>query len=145
MALSPCLSYIATYIIPKLITPPVTVYAVFELLKYLGHADVVPLSLRTRTGFTAVSFGLTVLYTVSKTWYHNLAQWRERRALGAEPIPVVKGKWPGNLDVLLEMMRDQDTNYAQQLFEDWSHEYGTLYNIRVLWDDMVRLSKDILG
>ena len=28
---------------------------------------------------------------------------RERKALGGAPIPITKGRWPGNLDILFEV------------------------------------------
>lgn len=134
---SPGVSYLITSIVPKLVTPPATLYALFELLKHLGHGDAIPRSLTTKASFAGLSLSSIVAYAVLKVWYTNVVNWRERRALGAKSVPVVKGKWPGNVDVMLKMVHAFHNDYVAQIFEDWSQEYGTVFNIRMLWDDMV--------
>jgi ABC-type Fe3+-siderophore transport system permease subunit len=52
-------------------------------------------------------FGILYILSVPLFWsVRNIIrlrlQDREARRLGARPIPRIKGKWPGNIDVLVE-------------------------------------------
>ena len=58
--------------------------------------------------------------------------------LEAKPIPRIKGKWPGNIDVLLRMMKAFKTAYLMDVYLDLFHEYKcTTLNTRILWVDQV--------
>ena len=41
----------------------------------------------------------------------RVMQHREMRALGAQNPPAVPGRWPGNVDILLQIAKDMDTGY----------------------------------
>lgn len=59
-------------------------------------------------------------------------------SLGAEPIPCVRGKWPGNLDVGIRLVRSMNDEYIMQYFAELFDEYGVnTLNTRVLWTDQV--------
>ncbi|TFK68916.1 cytochrome P450 monooxygenase CYP63 [Pluteus cervinus] len=61
---------------------------------------------------------------------------REASRLGARPIPQVVGKWPGNIDVLLRMMRAFKTSYVLDVYLQLFQEYKcTTLNLRILWVD----------
>ena len=65
---------------------------------------------------------------------------RERRAcaLNAKTIPCVRGRWPGNVDVLLKMMRAFKTSYVLDVYLQLFEEYQcTTLNLRLLWRDNV--------
>ncbi|KAI0076688.1 cytochrome P450 [Panus rudis PR-1116 ss-1] len=69
---------------------------------------------------------------------HDLHQQR-RQALqrGARMVPVVVGKWPGNLDVLLRMKREVKSRYLCDFFLDLFQEYqSTIVNLRILGADL---------
>ncbi|GLB42805.1 putative cytochrome p450 [Lyophyllum shimeji] len=63
---------------------------------------------------------------------------REAERLGAKPIPRVVGKWPGNIDVLLKMLKAFKTSYVGDVYLKLFEEYGcTTLNTRILWSDMI--------
>jgi hypothetical protein len=78
-----------------------------------------------------ISVGLRSYYTV---W----AQDREAARMGAKPITRVRGRWPGNLDVVLRLVKSFESGYVLQGFADLFAEYGcTTLNTRFFWDDQV--------
>lgn len=79
-------------------------------------------------------------------WIRNLnydiRQAREAARLGTKPVPRIKGKWPGNVDVLLRMMKAFKTAYLMDVYLELFQEYQcTTLNTRILWVDQVRCSK----
>jgi hypothetical protein len=86
-----------------------------------------------------ISIPLTV---VLRSHYTVWSQDREAARLGAQPIPRVCGRWPGNLDVVLRMLKSFESDYVLQGFADLFDEYDcTTLNTRFFWDDQVcRLS-----
>lgn len=96
--------------------------------------------LDVRLGYLALpSYLLSILawgWGVSS--YNAWKQQREMRMLGARPIPRVKGKWPGNLDILLRLLRKSKTSYALEPYLELFREYEcTTLNTRILWVDTV--------
>jgi hypothetical protein len=78
------------------------------------------------------------LAIVIRSHYSVWAQDREAARLGAQPIPRVCGRWPGNLDVVLRMLKSFESDYVLQGFADLFDEYGcTTLNTRFFWDDQV--------
>lgn len=72
------------------------------------------------------------------TWY-DIRQEIESKTLGAKPIKRVKGKWPGNVDVMLRMMKAFKTSYIMDVYLGLFQEYQcTTLNTRILWVDQVR-------
>ena len=70
---------------------------------------------------------------------------REARCLGAKPIPRIVGKWPGNIDILLKMLRAFKTSYVLDVYLNLFEEYKcTTLNTRILWSDNVRSSSNVL-
>ncbi|GBE85606.1 Cytochrome P450 52E2 [Sparassis crispa] len=70
--------------------------------------------------------------------YTDLAQDREAGRLGARQIPRVVGKWPGNIDVLLQLLEASPKSYISMfqlaLFEKYQ---STTINLRLLWQDWI--------
>ncbi|KAF9004996.1 cytochrome P450 monooxygenase CYP63 [Cyathus striatus] len=59
-------------------------------------------------------------------------------AVWATAIPRVVGKWPGNIDVLLKMMRAFKTSYVLDVYLQLFEEYQcTTLNTRILWSDNI--------
>ncbi|KAJ7679274.1 cytochrome P450 [Mycena polygramma] len=82
---------------------------------------------------------LSIPLAISARSYLSLkAQDRAARNLGAKVIPRVKGKWPGNLDVALRVVKSFEEGYVLQIFADLLHEYDTTtLNTRLFWDDQI--------
>ncbi|KAF8308481.1 cytochrome P450 monooxygenase CYP63 [Clavulina sp. PMI_390] len=82
----------------------------------------------------------TPLYWTMKVQYDYFMAKREARRLGVELVPEVKGKWPGNLDVLFEAAEARKTSYSisdiSYLFERMGDKIDTI-NLRVLWQDQI--------
>ncbi|KAG6837575.1 hypothetical protein H0H93_006989 [Arthromyces matolae] len=58
--------------------------------------------------------------------------------LGAKPIPRVVGKWPGNVDVLLKMLKAFKTAYVVDVYLQLFEEYqSTTLNLYILWADQI--------
>jgi hypothetical protein len=78
------------------------------------------------------------LSIVIRSHYSVWAQDRDAARLGAQTIPRVCGRWPGNLDVVLRMLKSFESDYVLQGFADLFDEYGcTTLNTRFFWDDQV--------
>ena len=79
-----------------------------------------------------------ILWGYIRNLYYDVRQSREAKRLGARPVPRIKGKWPGNVDVLLRMMKAFKTAYLMDVYLDLFHEYKcTTLNTRILWVDQV--------
>jgi len=94
-------------------------------------------------GLFAYPAGLVfvLLWAVAKSIYSETQQTWEARSLGTRPIPRVVGRWPGNVDILLKMMRAFKTSYVLDVYRELFEEYQTTtLNLRILWRDNVRIS-----
>ena len=81
------------------------------------------------------------LSVVLRSHYALWTQDRDAARFGAQPIPRVCGRWPGNLDVVLRMLKSFESDYVLQGFADLFHEYEcTTLNTRFFWDDQVFLA-----
>lgn len=80
----------------------------------------------------------TLCWAISKGAYSSYRQRQIAEQLGARPVPCVVGKWPGNIDVLLKMMRAFKTSYVLDVYRQLFEEYQcTTLNLRILWADNV--------
>ncbi|KAK4053493.1 hypothetical protein OIV83_001660 [Microbotryomycetes sp. JL201] len=61
----------------------------------------------------------------------------ERRAAkaGAQTIPKIKGRWPGNIDILTTMMKRFPNEPLGRYWEELAQTYGNTFNINVLGGD----------
>lgn len=83
-------------------------------------------------------FAFITLWAVFKREWMLLSQRREAQQIGAAPIPCVLGKWPGNIDILLRMMRDFKNSYILDVYLNLFEEYQcTTLNLRILWTDTI--------
>lgn len=70
--------------------------------------------------------------------HYDIKQAQEARQLGAKPVPRIKGKWPGNIDILMRMMKAFKTAYLMDVYLELFQEYNcTTLNTRILWVDQV--------
>jgi hypothetical protein len=82
-----------------------------------------------------IAIGLRSQYTI---WCQD----REAARMGAKSITRVRGRWPGNFDVILRMLKSFESGYVLQGFSDLFEEYGcTTLNTRFFWDDQVSVQR----
>ena len=104
--------------------------AFHAVLKYSG----------TQLGFLTqpIHFGFIISWFLFKGALLKTFQDREAGKLGARPIPRIVGRWPGNIDVLLKILRASNTSYIQDVHLNLFEEYQcTTLNTRILWSDAV--------
>ncbi|KAJ3969298.1 cytochrome P450 [Lentinula raphanica] len=59
-------------------------------------------------------------------------------SFNAVSIPRVQGKWPGNLDIAIKLVKSMHEDYLMQFFADLFEEYGShTLNTRILWGDQI--------
>lgn len=93
-----------------------------------------------RLGFLALPahFLAIILWGCIRNVYYDINQVREAKRMGAKPVPRIKGKWPGNIDVLLRMMKAFKTAYLMDVYLELFQEYKcSTLNTRILWVDQV--------
>ncbi|KAJ7784649.1 cytochrome P450 monooxygenase pc-1 [Mycena metata] len=63
---------------------------------------------------------------------------REAAALGARLAPIsLRGKWPGNLDLVMEFQRIVETGYPGDGLREVTEEIGPAVNLKPLWADII--------
>ncbi|KAI0271299.1 cytochrome P450 [Gloeopeniophorella convolvens] len=82
---------------------------------------------------------LSIPITITlRSHYTLLSQDREAARMGAQPITRVRGRWPGNLDIVLRLVKSFESGYVLQGFADLFEEYDcTTLNTRFFWDDQI--------
>ncbi|CAG8700016.1 15178_t:CDS:2, partial [Acaulospora colombiana] len=79
-----------------------------------------------------------VAYIRLNSWYRFYTIDRKAAALGARTIPIVKGKWPGNLDLLIRLMQTPKEAYVGARLYEFFKQYKTnTINIRPLGMDLI--------
>ena len=92
------------------------------------------------SGFVAtlVYIAFIPLWIFLTSWYTIWRQDRRARQLGARSIPRAKGKWPGNIDIMMRFAKDLREGYILQAMGEVLDEYGVdTLNTRILWKDNV--------
>jgi hypothetical protein len=82
------------------------------------------------------------LATVASIWFKTQVKdaYHEycAKQMGARPIPRLQGKWPGNIDVMLDMLKQFKTSYLGDVYLQLFHQYQTTtLNARLLGMDLV--------
>ncbi|KIO19940.1 hypothetical protein M407DRAFT_30384 [Tulasnella calospora MUT 4182] len=145
--LSPGVSYVFSTIAPKLVTPPALILILNQLH---NNQKLIPFSiptsftippipqwLLTPSALIASSVAGSVVIIFGKALWQSVLQRYEMWKLNAVPIPVVKSKWPGGLDVLVGLLGSIENEYAAQYREDLTVEYGYLYCLSILGEDLI--------
>lgn len=114
-----------------------------DLLKILVLPSVVFHLISTRLlekPLGALSYiAFVICWSIGKTFLRGVLHRAERKRLGAREIPCIQGAWPGNIDVLLKMLRAFKTSYIGDVYLQLFEEYQcTTLNTRILWTDHVR-------
>ncbi|THH04268.1 hypothetical protein EW145_g5647 [Phellinidium pouzarii] len=95
---------------------------------------------RVRLGLLSVPAHVLaiVLWGLTRNIIYDVKQAQEARRLGAKPVARIKGKWPGNVDILLRMMKAFKTAYLMDVYLELFQEYKcTTLNTRILWVDQI--------
>lgn len=56
-------------------------------------------------------------------------------------IPKIRGKWPGNLDVLMELVYSDARDYPTEVLSRWSETYGLTFDMGILWSSQIVTGK----
>jgi hypothetical protein len=79
-----------------------------------------------------------LLWAVAKGFYYDRIYTREARKLGAQLIPRVVGRWPGNVDVLLRILHSTKSGHLYDVYLELFNEHkATTLNLRIFWVDHV--------
>ncbi|KAJ7164007.1 hypothetical protein C8R43DRAFT_1122965 [Mycena crocata] len=77
----------------------------------------------------ANAFVLVVGQTMVMPVYHEL----HAKSMGARLAPQIKGRWPGNIDVLRHLLKIYETGYLGDGFYEIIQSLGPMFNLRLLW------------
>lgn len=119
-----------------------------RLLFYICRASVFPAILVAsiifytgiHTGYQVIALYVfsVLICAVTRISFLEAVHRREANHLRAKQIPRVIGKWPGNVDVLLKLLRSAKTTYLVNSYLELFEEYqATTLNLRILWVDQV--------
>jgi hypothetical protein len=62
---------------------------------------------------------------------------RDYQRLRAIPVPKVKGRRLGNIDILKELIEAEDKEYPGDIFLNWSKKYGPTFDMNILWASQI--------
>ncbi|KAF8581493.1 cytochrome P450 [Ramaria rubella] len=83
------------------------------------------------------TLAIPFVFTLRTLWTSNRHASAARR-LGALPIPVVRGSWPGNIDVLKRLLHGWRNGYINETLREFFEEYQSpTINVRILWVDQI--------
>ena len=117
------LSFAKALIVPPLLTS--------LLLRFVCRSASLSVCLPLALLSIPITIGVRSQYAL---WHQD----REAARLGAKPITRVCGRWPGNLDIILRLVKSFESGYVLQGFNDLFLEYDcTTLNTRFFWDDQV--------
>lgn len=105
MALLPVGTVFLLNVLAKLLAPPVSVYAAFSLYKSTTNTQ-----LHQGLVWTCVALAYPLLSFIRKK-HAAFLQHREMSSMGAVEVPSWKGKWPGNIDLLLKVIEQTKSDY----------------------------------
>ncbi|KAF7374917.1 Cytochrome P450 monooxygenase [Mycena sanguinolenta] len=106
--------------VPKLALPSGVAYLLVNYFKLPRWACIV------------ASVSAAPVWIWVRSAYKNFLEEREIRALGAVRVPEVKGKWPGNLDLVVGRLRQAKDGYPFDAVEPMIRRYGRTFNTRIL-------------
>ncbi|KIM86057.1 hypothetical protein PILCRDRAFT_816605 [Piloderma croceum F 1598] len=85
---------------------------------------------------TGGALGIPVVIIAQLVWA-EIYQRRRAAALGARFVPRVVGRWPGNIDVLIDAIEKMRNSYPADGQWDLMKHYGTTYNFYLTWEDTI--------
>ncbi|KDQ49960.1 hypothetical protein JAAARDRAFT_611408 [Jaapia argillacea MUCL 33604] len=70
--------------------------------------------------------------------WKSFADEREAARMGARMAPVMNGKLPGNLDILMKFLNGSNNDYPGEALLEWmEHLNSNTFNLRLLWEDFI--------
>ncbi|KAJ7086135.1 cytochrome P450 monooxygenase pc-1 [Mycena belliarum] len=93
-----------------------------------------PLSIWTALWVSAVAaVSFVVVSTAARSAYHEV----QAKSMGARLAPRVKGRWPGNVDVLRYLLATYETGYLGEGFYEIVDALGPVFNLEFLWSSHI--------
>ncbi|TDL29910.1 cytochrome P450 [Rickenella mellea] len=124
MLLPPGLGFLFARL-PNLLWPPVVTYAI-------SYFTAIPTSLRIVACILSTPCYIAFeAYKSSRAHHHQLA------TRGAQDVPVWPGKWPGNLDILLQLVESWKCGYLGDVIDDAFEGIGATMRFSILGDDEI--------
>ncbi|EMD40206.1 hypothetical protein CERSUDRAFT_112411 [Gelatoporia subvermispora B] len=128
--LTPGLAFLLS-ISPYIVLPPAVAHiALLALARFTNI--IVPDWLRL-LGYVLVY----PIYLGVSSLFDRLHEEYEIRSLGAVRVPEVKGKLPGNIDLLISRFRQNNASYPLAAVEEMAKKYGNIYSIRILGEQRI--------
>ncbi|KAH7105983.1 cytochrome P450 monooxygenase CYP63 [Auriculariales sp. MPI-PUGE-AT-0066] len=86
----------------------------------------------------------TIAYWTVRKALRRRRNAREAARLGAQLVPVIEGKWPGSLDIVVELEREMRNGYATLQWNKF-FEMGNSNTVivRMLWDEFIITRDDV--
>ncbi|KAK0200571.1 cytochrome P450, partial [Desarmillaria ectypa] len=78
-----------------------------------------------------------LIYWALRVVYMGYRRKKEAESMGARIMPCMQGKWPGNIDILAKIISVWAEGYPSDGFEEMIDAHGSIFNLRLLWSDMV--------
>ncbi|KAG9014722.1 hypothetical protein FRB94_010569 [Tulasnella sp. JGI-2019a] len=131
--LAPGLHHLIISTIPRVVVPVVVSYATI-------HFTVARLtSVDSPIWLFFLSLITFHLILTAGTLVHGYNQRRVAARFNAIPVPVVTGRWrlPGNIELIVKMMRGITADYANQWLAEIVVDWGDVINLRILGNDHV--------
>ncbi|KAG1800357.1 cytochrome P450 [Suillus plorans] len=86
---------------------------------------------------SAMVWGAMPLGFAAYIFVDEILQRRKATRLGARLVPRIQGRWPGNLDKLVNVILTLEVEYLGQPVLDEMKELGPTLNYRCLWEDYI--------
>ncbi|KAJ7164002.1 cytochrome P450 [Mycena crocata] len=81
--------------------------------------------------------GGALVFVVGKTAVMSVYHKLHAKSMGARLAPQIKGRWPGNIDVLKHLLEIYETGYLGDGFSEIVQSLGPVFNLRLLWSSHV--------
>ncbi|KAA1466958.1 cytochrome P450 [Dentipellis sp. KUC8613] len=112
----------------SIVVPQVIVSSVLFLIPYKLSA----------AGYAILHLSAMPLSIFLRSLYESYVNKKNAERLGAVTIPCVRGNWPGNLDIVMNLVKQAHHDYPMQFVSDLFSEYNCkTLNLRILWSDLI--------
>lgn len=138
--LTPGVSYLLRKVAPKVVIPPATLYAMYILIdNFTPHLSPHITRLSAAQIFGSILASIVAWLGIS-TAYSNFQRKRALQRLNAQPVPVALGRWPGNADILVYLLKSFPDEYPGDVFFKLKEKHGDLYCMQILGAEYVSFS-----
>ncbi|KDQ49955.1 hypothetical protein JAAARDRAFT_142639 [Jaapia argillacea MUCL 33604] len=133
-SLPPGMSYLVANIFSfSFLAPVVVTFVIDDLLVATGFSLRVPIWVSTPLCLASAPLS----FILRRLW-KKCMDTRAAAKLGARLAPVIKGKLPGNLDIMIEFVARSRDGYPGEAQMQWTEELGSnTINAWVLWEDCI--------